>query len=323
MTTELPASQTNPEQVNRPLWQVHLVLLFVQITFGGFHVSAKYVLGFMPSLAVVGVRVMVATPVLMLLAWFVDRTIPARRDLPYLALLGFLGVFVNQIFFIKGLQYTTATNAAIFMPSIPVFAVAAAAVLGIERMSMWRVVGVILAVAGAVVMLDLTNVSLKGSSLGNLLILTNCFAYSMFIVLQRPLLRRLPPLTVIAWSFLFGGSGVLLVAFPTMAKVDFTLLPSKVFLFLGYIIFFPTVINYSLNTWAIRHSTPTLSATYTTLQPIATATLATIFLGEVLGWRQGAGFALIMAGLAAVTLGSRRLRRAQKKKGAAETAPHS
>jgi len=39
------------------------------------------------------------------------------------------------------LRFTTATNAAILMPSIPVFTVAAAALLGAERLTRRRIVG--------------------------------------------------------------------------------------------------------------------------------------------------------------------------------------
>ena len=69
-------------------------------------------------------RITVSAPLLLLLARCVDNTWPSLRDHAYLALLGFLGVYANQVLFILGLKQTTATNAAILMPSIPVFAAA-------------------------------------------------------------------------------------------------------------------------------------------------------------------------------------------------------
>ena len=120
-----------------PVWRVHLTLILVQAAFGGFHVVAKAVLADLAPLALAAIRVGLATPILMALAWRRDRVLPARRDLPMLALLGGLGVFANQALFITGLKFTTATNASILMPSVPVFAIAAAAVLGIERVGAW------------------------------------------------------------------------------------------------------------------------------------------------------------------------------------------
>ncbi len=75
--------------------------------------------------------------------------------MPALALLGGLGVARNQILFIFGLQHTTATNAAILMTSLPVFAVAAAAALWRSSASARRrLLGIALSVAGALVLVN-------------------------------------------------------------------------------------------------------------------------------------------------------------------------
>src|SRR4028118_1403935 len=105
-----PPTPTAPSPA--PDLRVHLALMLVQAAFGGFHVVAKAALSFLSPLQLAGLRVGLATPFLLLLAWRRDRLIPARRDPPRLALLGFLGVFANQIFFINGLRYTTAINAS-------------------------------------------------------------------------------------------------------------------------------------------------------------------------------------------------------------------
>src|SRR5437763_10385444 len=95
-----------------PASRVHLTLLLVQLSFGGFHVVAKALLSHLSPLALAAIRVGFATPILLALAWHRDRVLPGRRDLPILALLGGLGVFANQLLFITGLKHTTATNAA-------------------------------------------------------------------------------------------------------------------------------------------------------------------------------------------------------------------
>lgn len=281
---------------------VHLALLAVQMSFGGFHVVAKTLLDDLSPLALAGIRVGIATPLLVLLAWYSDRCLPKRRDLPTLALLGLLGVFLNQVLFIVGLQFTTATNAAILMPSIPVFAVAVAAALGIESVGWRRLLGIALAVAGALVVLGPARLATSSSlALGNLLILLNCLSYATFLVLQRPLLERLPWRTTIAWSFVFGGAGVLAVASFDLARLEPASIASSTWAGLAYIVALPTVFSYAVNTWAVKRSSPSTAATYTTAQPLFAATLASLFLGETLGWREGAGFLLIAAGLLSVS----------------------
>lgn len=285
-----------------PGLSVHLTLLAVQLLFGGFHVVGKAVLAEVPPLALAGFRVLAATPVLLWVAWSTDRVIPKGRDLAWLALLGFLGVFSNQLLFIVGLSYTTATHASILMPSIPVFTVALGVVLGIERAGPWRIVGVASAVAGALVMLQPTAFSLSSDTVfGDLLILLNALSYAAFLVLQRPVLQRLPWRTVIAGSFFFGGLGIVTVSAPTLARLELGAISPGAWWGVAYVALLATTLGYMLATWAVRRSSPLLVAAYTTLQPLASASLAAVFLGETVGLREAAGFGLIVTGLFAVS----------------------
>ena len=286
---------------------MHAALVFVQLAFAGFHVIGKAVLGHMEPMALAGYRVLLATPIVFLLAWRLEHFRPAKRDLPVLAVLGLLGVFLNQMLFITGLRHTTATNAGIIMPSIPVFTAAIAAAFGVERLSWRQGLGIGVAVFGAAVMLNPLQFQVgSGLLLGNLLLLLNALAYAGYLVLQRPVLRRVPPLTLTAWAFMFGSLGVLAVSAPAMARVPFADEPRLVWWGLAYIVLIPTALNYALNTWAVGRSSPSTAAAYIPLQPAGAGVLAAIFLGEEAGWREGLGFALIITGLILVSQGLRR-----------------
>jgi drug/metabolite transporter (DMT)-like permease len=276
---------------------VRLALLVVQVCFAGFHVVAKSVIGDFPALALISLRVAIATPILLWLAWRRDRLIPALREWPQLALLGFLGVCLNQILFIEGLERSTATNAAVLTSTIPVFAIAIAATFRLERITRNRLLGIALAVLGAIVVIDPRRVSLQEGGEGNLLILANCLAYAGYLVLQRPVLRRLPWRTVVAWASLFGGVGVLAVGLPTLISLDASAYTPGVVAGALYVSLLGTVVAYSLNMWAVRRSSPSLAAAYTTLQPLLTAALAIPFLGEIPSLQQAVGGATILGGL--------------------------
>jgi drug/metabolite transporter (DMT)-like permease len=300
-----PPAPASPPPSPAPASRVHLTLLLVQASFGGFHVVAKAALADLAPMALAAIRVGVATPILLFLAWRRDRFLPSRRDLPMLALLGGLGVFGNQVLFITGLKYTTAINASILMTSMPVLTAGAAAALGIEKVSSGRLAGILLSVAGALVLVNPLRFSADhGGALGNSLILFNCLCYSLFLVLQRPILARIPWRTVIAWSFLFGAAGVLVVAVPDLAALRPAAVPGMTWLGVVYIILFPTVFAYAASTWAIRRSSSALVAAYSTLQPLVAAALAASFLGERFGWMEGIGLVLIVAGLWRVTAGA-------------------
>ncbi len=288
---------------------VLVALLFVQVLFATLHVVGKIVLVELEPLALAGTRVAIATPLLLLYAWRHDRMIPGRSDWPRLALLGLLGIFANQTLFLLGLNFTSATSSAILMPSIPVFTAGAALALGFERPSRRRLLGIALAAAGALVLLDPTRLETSGRApLGNLLILGNCLAYSIFLVLLRPLFARIPWRTLIAWSFLFGSLGTLAFASPAMIRAPWSALSPSVWSGIVYIGLLPTAANFALNTWAVRGSSPALVAAFTTLQPVLTTGLAATLLHERVRWHQALGFLLIVAGLVVVSARSGRRR---------------
>lgn len=288
----------SPAAETRAPLSVHAVLLFVQACFGLMHVVAKGVLDHLEPLQLAALRALSAAPLLLWMAWIKDRVVPSRRELPVLAGLGVLGIFLNQVLFVIGLSHTTASNAAILMSSIPAFALAVGAVLGIERIGPHRLVAVLLAVAGCVVLLDPTSFSIaQDTTLGNLLILLNCLSFAAFLVLQRPILQRLPWRTVIAWSFLFGTLGILVVSLPALSRLVPTSVPGSAWGGLAYIVLFPTFLGYALATWAVRRSSPSLVAIYTTAQPAIAAIAAVMFLNETIGLNQAIGFVLITSGV--------------------------
>jgi drug/metabolite transporter (DMT)-like permease len=302
--TALPA---NPPAPPTPAPKVLATLLLVQICFSSLQIVGKIVLAELPPLALAATRILIATPILLLLAWRHDRFLPERADWPRLALLGGLGIFANQILFLLGLSFTSATSAGVLMPSIPVFTAAIAGMLGIERLTGRRLAGILFAAAGAVALLDPASLDVSSrGSIGNLLILANCLAYSLFLVGQRPLLARIPWRTLIAWSFLFGGMATLAVTAPSVARVDWTALAPRTLVGILWIGLVPTAFAFALNTWAVRRTSPAVVAAFVTLQPLLTTLGAVTLLGERPAWHQATGFVLIASGLALVATAGRR-----------------
>ena len=62
--------------------RVHLALFFVQLLFSGFHVVGKAVLADLPPLALAGLRVGLAAPLLLAVAAWRGRVLPPLPELP-------------------------------------------------------------------------------------------------------------------------------------------------------------------------------------------------------------------------------------------------
>lgn len=83
--------------------------------FSGYHVIAKDALNKSANPLIFSFyRDLVCVPVMLAVSWSLDgRPVVDWRDMPRITFLGLTGVFGNQVLFIFGLNFTTATNAAI------------------------------------------------------------------------------------------------------------------------------------------------------------------------------------------------------------------
>lgn len=266
----------------------HVALVGTQLCFGLFPIFGRWVFapgGFAP-IAVAGWRILAGALVLGALAFAVHgrRAWLARQDLARMAACALLGVVLNQALFLEGLRRSTAVNAGLIMCLIPVFTFTLAAFARLERFEWVRALGVAVALLGALPLFLAQGVSLtQGHGLGNLLMVVNTFAYSGYIVISKPLLRRYPPLVVIAWVYLLSILSVPLFALggpmgPAHAS-------PRVLWSLAYILVFPTVVGYLLHTFALSRVRASTTAIYVYLQPMITGTASYLLLGEA--WDRG------------------------------------
>lgn len=284
----------------RPRLRPLVALLLVQIFFASLVVAAKYVLNQgVPPFALAATRVFLATLFLAFIAWRVGGASPRPRDLAHLALLGLLGVVLNQLLFIKGLQLTTAVNTAILVSTIPVFTLAIAVLLRREHFDPLRLSGVAVAMVGTAILLRIEAFDPAVTHhLGNLLIVLNCISYSFYLVLSRRVLQRFPPAKVVAWTFAFGALIVIPVGAPDLAlrsPLDWTPL---VWLVVAWIVAGPTIGSYGLNNYALKHVHASTVGTYVFLQILLGVLLSVWLLpGEHLSPRDALGGLLILAGV--------------------------
>ena len=103
------------------------------------------------------------------------------------------------------------------------------------------------------------------------------------------------------WMFLFS----LLMSLPFSAKglvtTDYSVIPMKVGLEIGYLVFFATFVAYFLIPFGQKRIRPTLVSMYSYMQPIL-ATVLSIILGvDALTWQKILATALVVGGVVLVS----------------------
>ncbi|HEY6221207.1 MAG TPA: DMT family transporter, partial [Candidatus Eisenbacteria bacterium] len=224
----------------------------------------------------------------------------APKDRGPILLYALLGVSFNQVLFILGLAWTTAINTSILTATIPIFTLAAAVLLGREALTARAGLAVVLAGAGALLLVHVERFDWHSrNARGDLLLLANSLSYSFYLVLSRPILARYRAITVVAAIFSYGAPAILLAALPALSRF----IPARVtptsWRCLAAVVVFCSVLPYFFNSWALARTGASRVAFYVFLQPLISSALAIAVLGEALTGRTVMAGALILAGLGA------------------------
>lgn len=282
---------------------VILALLVVQIIYASGVIVGKFMLPIVPASVIVTLRMIVATAAFFAAHRIMGGKAPRNtEDWVKFALLGILGGAGNQFLILLGLTRTTAINAAILIPMIPIFTVIFGWLLRRDRPSPLKWLGVAVAAAGTVYLIGPERVSMgSGVALGNLLVLAGMAFNALAFLLSKEMLERYAPVTVAFCLTVAGLIGILPFGLGAADSVNQEALTSRLWLWLVYMVVFPTTVTYFLNLWSLRRASPTLVTSFIYLQPLFTTAVAPLVLeGEELTTRIALSGAAIFLGVGVV-----------------------
>jgi drug/metabolite transporter (DMT)-like permease len=242
--------------------------------------------------------------------------LPAARDVPAIAAVGFAGMTAYQLLLNSGEQTVPAGTAALLINVSPVFTAIAASALLDERMSPRRWAGVAIACAGAslIALAGHDGLALRE---GALLVLGAAVAQAAFFVGQKPLLRRYKSLELTTWAMALGALMTLPFApgLPhAIATASVEALAAVAFLGLG-----ASAIGFVTWAYACAHIDVSVAAATLYSVPVVAFTVAWVWLGETPTAITLVGGAIALAGVALVA--RREPNRAAGRSRAASAAP--
>lgn len=277
----------------------HIALFAVQIFFGASAVLGKLALQSFPAMAIVGFRAAGGAAAFCILQRFrgslrLDKT----SHYFYFFIFGLFGVIFNHLLFFEGLSMTTAVNASLLSVMIPIFTIMVSVVLRLDKLSWRKIIGIILASAGVVYLIDPGKASFNSdTTVGNLLLVLNGLSYAIYLVISKKLVSHYGALKSIAWVFLFGAMINLPIGIFSLQSVEISNISLTGWLATAGVVLFPTILAYYWNAWALAKVTPGIVAVYTYLQPLIGLFLAIIFLNEIWTYRILTAMVLIFIGV--------------------------
>jgi drug/metabolite transporter (DMT)-like permease len=262
--------------------------LFVRLSEVGPSMTAAY-------------RVLLALPFLWV--WWRLEQRGAKPSLQPASARDFGGLAIAGLFFVAdlalwhwSLHLTTVTNSTLLTNLAPVFVTVAAWWFLHERLTPTFLLGMTLALAGAVMLVGRSFQIEREHLRGDALSVFTALFYAGYLLCVKLLRRRYSVATIMAWSGLVSGPGFALVGWFSGEK----LLPASAhgWLMLAALALICHVAGQCLIGYGLGHLPASFSAVSLLWQPVVAAALAWAVLREGLGLLQVAGGIVILLGIA-------------------------
>ena len=227
---------------------------------------------------------------------------PKRRDWPAVAALGiaFFGVFF--ILYNIAMGFTTAARASLALSTLPLQTMLVGALLGAEKLTARKSMGVGIAMLGAFAALATGLATAPpGAWRGEAIMVGAVLCMAFYNVLSRPLMRRSSALGFLTVGMGFGAAALVVAGIATGRLAVLKGLTTAQWIAGAYLGIAGGALAFILWVLALQRETPTRVANTMTVNPIAAALLAAALVGEPITLNLVGGLVAVILGIAIAT----------------------
>ena len=285
--------------------RAHGITLGAFICFGLMSPLCKWAMesGLVSGVSMAGFRLCGAA----LLFWAVSPVVPRQRvergDWLPLIIMSLCGMGINQFCYVLGVQHTSPTNACVATTSTPVFTFILSAVFLHAAVTLRRVAGLIIAAAGALVLILGSQMEggRSGSPVGDAICLFSQLSVSFYFVFFSGVIKKYHPVVLMRWLFLISAVLTAPLWLHEMLSMPWKQLGPAEIWGSAYVVFFGSFISYLLMIVGQRHLEPATVTAYNYIQPVI-ASVVGISLGvDALTWQKVVAVICIAAGVWAIS----------------------
>lgn len=210
------------------------------------------------------------------------------------------GLFEPGLYFVfetLGLTYTTASKASIIISVVPIAVLLLARVVLKEKITGRSLWGVILSIAGIMILVlgdPKFSVSSEGSMLGDVLILGAVISASFYMIIARDLGKRLSSLEITSFQVFYGTILFTPLFILNMGGIQWTGVSAQAVGAIVFLAIFATILAFLFYNYALTQITASQAAVFINGIPVVTVIGAWLILGERLTLLQGAGGLLVL-----------------------------
>ena len=281
--------------------RLYALLGLMLLLWSANYIVGKVIVREVPGILASGMRLLFSTlGMIPVYIWSRGRGFSqpyASRPLMRLALLGIVGVGLNQVTFLAGLNRTSVGHAALIIALTPALVLLIASTVGLERVTRWKVAGLGLAVAGVAV-LQLNPGRLEGTTLlGDVLMFLCALSFAIFTVAGKRLTAHFDTVTVTTVAYGASGLTVSPVILAWYRDFPFASVSAVTWISLIYMAWIPSLLGLSIYYYALRHIPASRVSLQSYAQPLVATMLAVVILGEPVTFGLLASGGLVLSGV--------------------------
>jgi drug/metabolite transporter (DMT)-like permease len=291
--------------VQKPPLSTYLKLICVALFWGGTFIAGSIVAKQIPHMVAAAGRFLVASILLLLLAWKAEGGLPklSRQQIHATFALGATGVFLYNLCFFAALERMPAGRTALFVALNPIVTALAMATLFGERLGAKKWLGIAIAFIGAAIVI--TRGDLPGAmhdisrsiGPGELFMFTGVCAWAAYTILGRHALRGLSPIAATTYAALWGLLLLSVGAASEWPQLDSGHLTWPVLASIFYLGAFGTVIGFVWYYEGVKTIGPARTAVFNNLVPVFGISFSAVLLGEPILASMVIGGLLVIAGV--------------------------
>lgn len=292
-------------------------LVATQVLFGLHYSVAREITARLDPVAWSTLRALLGLVTLTLLMLLLRRRWPrGGRTWARLAVLGVLGVALNQLLFNAGIARSTAIHGVLLMATVPAQTLALGVLLGQERFTPRKLISVLFGVVGVALLMRLDRLATSDASAwwstrdglpagsfadtllaGDLMIFANSACYALFLALGKATTRALDPLALCVGIYVTGAALACVIGGPALVAADLAGLPAFVWAMIGFVVAGPTVGAYLLNLYALARLPTSMVGLFINLQFVVAVLVAMLWHGEGFDGRIVVAGLLVLGGV--------------------------
>ncbi len=278
----------------------HTAIVVTVVIWGGLSISIKYLLREISSISVSISRVYPAALLGILFLLFTRKVEPINhKDWPRLILASIFGFFAVNYVIPIGHKFITAGVGTLTIATTPIWAAVFAALILKERLTKGKVLGILVAVSGLVIVaffggpkasFEIANIK------GVLITITGPMFFALYSVFGRPLTRSYKPSYLTYYGLIIGM--ILFLPFLSAEVLkDFLSLSNLGWFAVFYFSVIATLLAFQFWYFGLSGVETTKAIVYTNLTPFFGLIGATLILGERITFFLVLGGCIIVAGI--------------------------